>query len=96
MQVSEFLGKKVLDSNANEIGKITDVDLMPKEGVINTITISTGDILRNKIFQIKPADIRQIGDYVLVSIEGSQIEELVEEEKEEEPQKTRLTLTKEE
>lgn len=96
MQVSEFLGKKVLDSNANEIGKITDVDLMPKEGVINTITISTGDILRNKNFQIKPADISQIGDYILVNIEESQIEELIEEEKEEEPQKTRLTLTKEE
>ncbi|MGB9980060.1 PRC-barrel domain-containing protein [Methanobacterium sp.] len=94
MQVSEFLGKKVLDSNANEIGKVTDVDLLPIEGVINTITISTGDLLRNKHFQIKPTDISRIGDYLIINLEGSQVEEMVEE-KEEEPQKTRLTLTKE-
>lgn len=98
MQVSEFLGKRVLDKNAMEIGKISDVDLMPKEGLINSITVSTGDVwLRNKNFKIKPTDINQIGDYVLLNLEGSSIEEMVEEEKEtkEEKPKTRLTLTKE-
>jgi sporulation protein YlmC with PRC-barrel domain len=96
MQVSEFLGKKVLDKNAVEIGKVSDVDLMPKEGIINSFTVSTGDMwLRNKSFEFKSDDISQIGDYVILSLEGSSIEEIVEEEKEENSKKTRLTLSKE-
>jgi hypothetical protein len=53
--------------------------------------------LRNKNFEIKPSDINQIGDYVILNLEGSSIEEIIEEEKEpesESPKKTRLTLTK--
>lgn len=97
MQVSEFVGKRVLDKNAMEIGKISEVDLMPKEGKINSITVSTGEMwLRNKNFEIKPDDITQIGDYVILNLEGDQIEEIVEEEQEESPKKTRLTITKDE
>lgn len=97
MQVSEFLGKKVLDKNAMEVGKVTDVDLMPMEGAISSITVSTGDMwLRNKSFEIKPSDISRVGDYVILNLEGTSIEPIVEEEKEtsEEKPKTRLTLTK--
>ncbi len=99
MKVSEFLGKKVIDKNATEIGKVSDVDLMPKEGLINSITVSTGDTwLRNKKFEIKSADINQIGDYVLLNLEGTSIKEIVEEkeEKEENPKKTRLAINKDE
>jgi sporulation protein YlmC with PRC-barrel domain len=99
MLVSDLLGKKVLDKNAIEIGKVSDIDLMPKEGLVNSITISTGDMwLRNKNFEIKSADINQIGDYVLLNLEGSSIKEIVEEkeEKEENPKKTRLSLNKDE
>jgi sporulation protein YlmC with PRC-barrel domain len=99
MKVSEFLGKKVLDKNAMEIGKVSDVDLMPKEGTISSITVSTGDMwLRNKNFEIKPAEISRIGDYVILNLEGSSIETIVEEKEEEETSeekpKKRLTLTK--
>ena len=100
MQVSDFLGKKVIDENAIEIGKISDVDLLPIEGLINSITISTGDtLLRNKTFQIKPDDIKQVGDYVLLKLGRSSIREVEDKEKEEkeekeEKPKTRLTLTK--
>ena len=94
MKVSEFLGKKVLDKNAMEIGKVTDVDLMPKEGIINGITISTGELwIRNKSFEVKSEDIDQIGDYVVLNLEESEIEKIVEDEEEETPKK-RVTLTK--
>ncbi|MGF7118823.1 PRC-barrel domain-containing protein [Methanobacterium oryzae] len=94
MQVSDFLGKKVLDKNAMEIGKVSDVDLMPKEGVINGITISTGELwIRNKSFEVKPENIAQIGDYVVLNLEESEIEKIVEDEEEETPKK-RVTLTK--
>jgi len=64
MKVNELLGKKVLDKNAVEIGKVSEIDISPKKGVINSITVSTGDIWpRNKNFGIKSEDINQIGDY---------------------------------
>lgn len=94
MQISEFLGKKVIDKNAVEIGKVTDLDVMPKEGVINSITVSTGEMWRNKSFEFKPSDINQIGDYLLLNIEMSGIEEVVEEKEEEEKPKKRLKLGK--
>ncbi len=94
MKVSEFVGKKVLDKNAMEIGKVSDVDLMPKEGVINSISISTGELwIRNKSFEVKSEDIDQIGDYVVLNLEESEIEKIVEDEDEEVPKK-RVTLTK--
>jgi len=95
MKVSEFMGRRVLDKNAMEIGKVSDVDLTPKEGTINAITVSTGDVwLRNKTFEIKPSDIRQVGDYLLLNLEEAEIEGIVKEEEEKTPEKTRLTLTK--
>jgi len=96
MKVSELLGRRVLDKNAMEIGKVTDVDLMPKEGTINSITISTGEMwLRNKTFEIKPSNILQVGDYLLLNLEEAEIEGLFKEEEEQTPEKTRITLGKE-
>lgn len=97
MKVSDLIGTKVLDKNAMEIGKVSDVELMPKEGIINTITISTGEMwLRNKTFEIKPSNIQQIGDYLILNLEEAEIEGIVKEEEESTPEKTRLTLSKEE
>ncbi|MGB9980345.1 PRC-barrel domain-containing protein [Methanobacterium sp.] len=96
MKVSELMGRRVLDKNAMEIGKVAEVDLMPKEGIINTITISTGEVwVRNKTFEIKPSDIQQVGDYIILNLEEYEIEGIVEQEEEKAPEKTRLTLTKE-
>lgn len=96
MNVSELMGKRVLDKNAMEIGKVSDVDLMPKEGLINAITISTGDVwVRNKTFEIKPGNIQQVGDYLILNMGENEIEGIFEEE-EKTPEKTRLTLTKDE
>lgn len=97
MKVNEFMGRKVLDKNAIEIGKVSDMDLMPKEGIINTITISTGEMwVRNRTFEIKPSDIWQVGDYLILNLEEAEIEGIFKEEEEKTPEKTRLTLTKEE
>lgn len=94
MKVSELLGKRVLDKNANEIGKVSDMDLMPKEGVINSITVSSGEMWsRSKNFEFKPEDIHEIGDYLLLELDMSQIEEVIPEEEEEKPKK-RLQLGK--
>ena len=99
MKVSDLIGTKVLDKNAMEIGKVSDVDLMPMEGTINTITVSTGDMwLRNKTFEIMPSNIRQVGDYLILNLEEAEIEGIVKEVEKiipEKTEKTRLTLGKE-
>ena len=97
MKVSELMGIRVLDKNAMEIGKVSDVDLMPKEGTINSIIISNGEMwLRNRTFEIKPQNILQIGDYLLLNLEETEIEGMFEEGEEKPPEKTRITLGKEE
>lgn len=96
MKVSDLIGTRVLDKNAMEIGRVSEVDLMPKEGVINTITVSTGEMwLRNRTFEIKPGNIHQIGDYLILNLEEAEIEGIIKEEAEDIPEKTRLTLGKE-
>jgi sporulation protein YlmC with PRC-barrel domain len=71
MKVTEFLGKKVLDKNAMEIGKISDMEIDPLKGSINTVTISKGDIaLKQKTFIVSVNDIGQVGDYVVLALSG--------------------------
>jgi sporulation protein YlmC with PRC-barrel domain len=72
MKVSEFLGTKVLDKNAVEIGKVSDMYIDPINGIINIITISTGEFgIRKKDIEIKPDDISVLGDYLLLNIAKS-------------------------
>jgi len=69
MNVSEFLGTKVLDKNGFEIGKVSDMLINPKEGIINFISISTGEFgIRRKDIQINPNDVNVMGDYLLLKL----------------------------
>ena len=75
MKVSEFLGRKVLDKKAIEIGKVSDLDMQPKEGIITDITISTSNFSINRQeIGIKTEDIDQVGDYILLNVENSELE----------------------
>jgi sporulation protein YlmC with PRC-barrel domain len=77
MKVSEFLGTRVLDKNAVEVGKVSDMFIDPKEGIINIITISTGEFgIRKKDIEIKPSEISVLGDYLLLNIESADMEDL--------------------
>lgn len=77
MKVSEFLGTRVLDKNAVEVGKVSDMFIDPKEGIINIITISTGEFgIRKKDVEIKPSEISVLGDYLLLNIERADMDDL--------------------
>jgi sporulation protein YlmC with PRC-barrel domain len=77
MKVSEFLGTRVLDKNAIEIGKVSDMFIDPIKGIINVITISTGEFgIRKKDIAIKPDDIAVLGDYLLLNIGKADIDEV--------------------
>lgn len=59
MKVSDFFGRRVLDKKANEIGKVVDLVIKPKKGIITTIIISTSDFgLTRKNLEIKISDLQ--------------------------------------
>ena len=77
MKVSEFLGTRVLDKNAIEIGRVSDMYINPIMGTVNIITISTNEFgIRKKDIEIKPNDIAVLGDYLLLKIEKADIDEV--------------------
>ena len=74
MKVTDFLGRRVVDNKAMEIGKVSDVIIEPKEAVITGIQISTGEFgLRKTDLFVTPAEVDEVGDYVLLNIKKSQI-----------------------
>jgi sporulation protein YlmC with PRC-barrel domain len=93
MKVSDFFGRRVLDKKANEIGKIADMVIKPKEGVITSMIISTSDFgLTRKDLEISTADIEEVGDYVLLNVEKEDLEAKVESGQKKE--KLRLDIKK--
>ena len=74
MKISELIGKKVLDDNANEIGKIQDIDINLKENTISEITINPNELSLRKVnFKITPEMVSEVGDYLLLNISKSVI-----------------------
>lgn len=74
MKVTEFLGTRVVDKKAMEIGKVSDVIIEPKNAEILGIQISTGEFgLRKTDLYITPSEIEDVGDYILLNIEKAQI-----------------------
>ncbi|KAF5079792.1 PRC-barrel domain-containing protein [Methanobacterium aggregans] len=97
MKVSEFLGKKVLDKNAVELGKVSEMDVEPKKGLMETVIISTGEIaIRKNDLVVTSKDIAEVGDYVILNIDKQTILNRIHESKEEEPARKRINLKKSE
>jgi len=95
VKVTEFLGRRVVDKKAMEIGKISDLIIEPKESIITGIQISTGEFgLRRTDLFITPDDIDEIGDYILLKVSKDEIKGVGEKEKEEKtPQEKPVSST---
>lgn len=79
MKVTDFLGKRVVDRKAMEIGKVSNVIIEPEQALITGIEISTGEFgLRRTDLFITPAEIEEVGDYLLLKIEKSDLREVKE------------------
>lgn len=70
MKIKEFLGSTVLDKNAYEVGKVSNIDFDKETGKIGTVTLT----LQNNIFsrdelEIDFDDIQTIGAYVILNKE---------------------------
>ena len=93
MKVTDFFGRRVLDKKANEIGKVVDMIIKPKEGIIESMIISTSDFgLTRKDLTIGTSDIDEVGDYVLLKVEKEELEARAEID--EKVEKRRLDLKK--
>lgn len=84
MKVTEFLGRKVLDKNAMEIGKVSDLELDPEKGVVDSIIISKGELsLKQRTLIVGMDNVSRVGDYVVLKIAADEAEEAPEEESKE-------------
>ena len=70
MNTGELFGKEVLDSDANSIGKISDIDFDLKQGVISHIVIKAG---LNKKHYVGIDKIEKVGDKVILNINKDKI-----------------------
>ena len=94
MKIKQFVGSIVLDKNANEVGKIDNVDFNTETGKLDTISISLQrNIFSQKEVEIDFEDIATIGKYVILNKE---IEVDVEEDEEEDEETTTVEIEDEE
>ena len=80
MQIKEFIGSTVLDKNANEVGKVENVDFDTETGKIETITLTLQkNIFSKDELEISFDDIATIGAYIILNKEITKEEEAEEE-----------------
>lgn len=70
MKIKKFLGSIVLDKNANELGKVADVDFDTETGKIEKITLTLQkNIFSKDELEISFDDVATIGAYVILNKE---------------------------
>lgn len=75
MKASEFVGMKVLDKEANEVGKVDEMAVVFGKCLVNKIFISAGSALNKKYLVIVNDDIAEVGDYLQLKLSKNEIEE---------------------
>ncbi len=71
MITKDFLGKEVIDDDANSIGKVNEIDFDAHNGTLNYFTVKAG---WNKKYNITFDEISKIGDKVVLTIKKEQLE----------------------
>ncbi len=70
MKTHELFGKEVLDSNANRIGKVYDIDFDLQTGKVNLILVRGGIIEK---YEIGLDKVDRIGDKVILNTEQAKL-----------------------
>jgi sporulation protein YlmC with PRC-barrel domain len=81
MKASEFIGMKVLDKEANEVGKVAEIAVIFKKCLVDKIFISIGSALNKKYLVIMDDDIAEVGDYLQLKIDKEGIDEQIKVDK---------------
>ena len=77
MKASEFIGMKVLDKEAHEIGKVAELSIELEKCMVDKIFISVGGALNKKYFAVGEDDIYVIGDYVQLKLDKEGVEQKI-------------------
>lgn len=75
MKTSEIIGKKIIDKNVKEVGKIAEMTFDTKTFKLTGIYGSTGNPISKKYHDIKPENIMAIGDYLQISTDKEELME---------------------
>ncbi len=67
MKATEIIGKKVIDKNAFEVGKVSDFDLNTEKWSIDGVYVSSG--ILGSDFRVSIEEVDKIGDFVVLKIE---------------------------
>ena len=67
MKATEIIGKKVIDKNAFEVGKVSDFDLNTEKWSIDGVYVSSG--ILGSDFRVSIDEVDKIGDFVVLKIE---------------------------
>ena len=67
MKTSEIIGKKVIDKNAFEVGKVHDFDVDTIGWKIEGIYVSSG--ILGSDFRVSIDEVSKVGDFVILTIE---------------------------
>ena len=73
MKASKFIGMKVLDKKAHEVGKVAELAFELKKCIVDKIFISVGGALNKKYFAVNEDDLYSIGDYVQLKLDKDDI-----------------------
>lgn len=70
MHANELFGKEVLDSNANQVGKVVYIDVDMQRGTVNCMLVKTG--LTKKVV-ITLDKINKIGDRITLKVSQDEL-----------------------
>jgi len=72
MLVKKLLGKEVIGSHGDKIGKMADLDIDIVSGIVKYAVINAG---LSKKYKIKLDDIVTVGDTIILRLSGSDLKE---------------------
>jgi len=72
MITKDFLGKEVIDDDANSVGKVSEIDFDADKGTLNYFMVKTGWTRKN--YHVNFDKISKIGDKVILNIKKDQLE----------------------
>lgn len=81
MKASEFIGMKVINSGAKEVGKIADLAVNIKECLVDKIVIVEGGTLNKKYYSVTENDLAEIGDYVQLKLSADDLQKISKADK---------------
>ena len=70
MYTNELFGKEVLDSNANQLGKVMDIDIDMQQGIVHHMVVKSSF---TKKLIVPLNKINKVGDKIILKVSESEL-----------------------